>query len=139
METLATVKSEQNIAIAQKGFADFLKGNIAAIIEASAEDVTWGSYENAVVPFAGMFHGRKGIADFFSTLSDTVDYKVFDPGDYYADNDSVLVKGYQEAIVKSTGKTFGHDFLMHFKMRDGKIASFFAYVDSKDEAQAFSK
>jgi len=86
-----------------------------------------------------MFHGRKGIADFFSTLSDAVDYKVFDPGDYYADNDSVLVKGYQEAIVKSTGKTFGHDFLMHFKIRDGKIASFFAYVDSMDEAQAFSK
>ena len=139
METLAQVKSEQNIEIAKKGFADFLNGNINGVADACANDVEWGSYENPVVPYAGMFHGKKGVAEFFSTLGSAVEYKAFDPKDYYADKDSVMVKGYHEAVVKSTGKTFGHDFLMHFKIKDGLIRSFFAYVDSNDQAKAFSK
>lgn len=139
METLATVKSEQNLEIAQKGFADFLKGDIKSVADACADDVQWGSYDNAIVPFAGTYHGKKGVADFFSTLGRSVDYKVFDPKNYYADKDSVLVHGRQEGVAKSTGKSFSHDFIMHFKMQDGKIAYFFAYVDSNDEAQAFSK
>jgi ketosteroid isomerase-like protein len=139
METLATVKSEQNISIAQKGFADFLSGNIKSVADACADNVEWGSYDNPAVPFAGMYHGKKGVADFFSTLGASVDYKVFDPKVYYADKDSVLVHGRQEGTVKSTGKSFAHDFMMHFKMEDGKIVSFFAYVDSADEAQAFRK
>src|SRR6476660_8306420 len=130
METLAQIKSEQNIEIAKKGFTDFHNGNINGVVDACTSDVAWGSYENPVVPYAGMFHGKRGVADFFSTLISTVDYKVFDPKEYYADKDSVLVKGYQEAVVKSTGKTLGHDFLMHFKMTDGLIRYFFAYVDS---------
>ena len=40
METLATVKKEQNIAIVQNAFTDFLKGNISGILDACTNDVT---------------------------------------------------------------------------------------------------
>jgi len=139
METLTSIRAEQNISVVQKGFADFLSGNINGILDASAEDVTWGSYENPVVPYAGSFFGKKGVADFFSTLGSAVDYKAFEPKDFYTDKDVVFVKGYHEAVVKSTGKTFGHDFLMEFTIRDGLISRFFAFVDSKDQADAFTK
>ncbi|MGC4037712.1 MAG: nuclear transport factor 2 family protein [Chitinophagaceae bacterium] len=138
METLASVKSEKNISITQKGFADFLSGNIKGIVDACADNVQWGSYDNPGVPFAGMYHGKKGVADFFSSLGGTVEYRVFEPKAYYADKDSVLVHGRQEGTVKSTGKSFAHDFMMHFKMEDEKIVYFFAFVDSKDEADAFT-
>ena len=139
METLATAKTANNIAIAKKGFADFLSGNIQGIVDTCRDDVQWGSYNNPVVPFAGMYSGKKGVVDFFTTLGGTVNYSVFDFKDYYADKDSVLVHGRQEGTVKSTGKSFAHDFMMHFRMEDEKIVSFFAFVDSKDEADAFTK
>jgi ketosteroid isomerase-like protein len=138
METLLNAKKEQNISIVQKAFQNFQQGNIADILSESTEDIEWGSYKNSVVPFGKTYHGKKGAGEFFATLAATTEYKTFEPREFYADKDSVLVRGYHEAIVKSTGKNFGHEFLMHFKLREGKVYSFFAFVDSRDEAEAFS-
>jgi ketosteroid isomerase-like protein len=139
MDTLATVKKEQNILTVQNAFAEFLNGNIAGILEACTDDIEWGTHENPAVPFAKLYHGKNGAAEFFSTLGGSVDYISFKPSSYFADRDMVFVKGYHEATVKSTGKSFGHEFLMEFTLLDGKISSFFAWVDTLDQSIAFSK
>jgi uncharacterized protein len=139
METLATVKTEQNISIVQNAYAEFAKGNFQGVADACTDDIVWGSYENETVPYAGSYHGKKGVVDFFTTLTGSVDYTDFQPREFFANGDYVFVKGYQAATVKSTGKTFGHDFLMEFKLENGKVNSFFAYVDTKDQAKAFAK
>ena len=137
METLATVKKEQNVLTVQQAFDDFLKGNVQGIADACTDDITWGSYFDPLVPFSKTYKGKTGVGEFFATLGGSAEYKRFDTNDFYADGDSVLVKGYQEAVVRSTGKTFSHDFLMHFKLRDGKICYFFSYIDILDEVKAF--
>jgi len=139
METLATVKSDQNISIVQHAYADFAKGNIAGLLDSCTDDIVWGSFDNALVPYAGTYHGKKGTADFFSTLASHIDYLEFEPREFFAAADRVFVKGYHKGKVKSTGKIFGHDFLMEFQLRNGKVNSFFAWVDSRDQAAAFAK
>jgi uncharacterized protein len=139
METLATVKKEQNSLTVQQAFDNFLKGNVQGILDVCTDDITWGSYLDPAVPFSKTYQGKKGVGEFFATLAATSDYKTFDTQDFYADGDAVLVKGYQEAVVKTTGKTFAHDFLMQFKLRDGKIAYFFSFIDMNDEVKAFTK
>ncbi|MDP4264988.1 MAG: nuclear transport factor 2 family protein [Bacteroidota bacterium] len=139
METLATVKKEQNIQVVQNGFADFLKGNIPGLLDSCNDDIVWGSYDNPLVPYAGTYHGKKGVAEFFTTLAGHIDYSAFEPKEFFADGDHVFVKGYHAGTVKSTHKTFGHDFMMVFQIQDGKIKSFFAWVDSRDQAAAFTK
>jgi uncharacterized protein len=138
METIAAIKTDQNQAIISDAFNDFLNGNIAGVINACTEDVVWGSYDNPAVPYGKTYHGKNGVADFFATLAAAVEYKRFEPQTYYADKDSVLVTLYHQATVKATGKTFGHDTLMHFKLREGKIAYFFSYVNSNDHTKAFT-
>jgi hypothetical protein len=139
MQTLATVKTEENISIVQNAFQNFLTGNVQGILDVCTDDVTWGSYYDPAVPFSKTYHGKSGVGEFFATLGGSVDYKKFELQEYYADGDSVLVKGYQEAVVKTTGKTFGHDFLMQFKLKDGKTFYFFSFIDILDEVKAFSK
>jgi uncharacterized protein len=137
METLATLKNEQNVSTVKKAFQDFLTGNVQGIMDVCTDDISWGSYFDPSVPFSKTYHGKSGVGEFFATLGGSADYKKFDTNEFYADGDSVLVKGYHEAVVRSTGKTFGHDFLMHFKLRDGKICYFFSYIDILDEVKAF--
>lgn len=139
MQTLATVKTEENISIVQNAFQNFLTGNVQGILDACTDDVTWGSYYDPAVPFSKTYHGKNGVGEFFATLAATSDYKKFELQEYYADGDTVLVKGYQEAVVKTTGKTFGHDFLMQFKLKDGKTFYFFSFIDILDEVKAFTK
>ena len=82
--------------------------------DSCTEDVVWGSYENSAVPFAGNYHGKKGVVEFFTALAGSVDYTDFQPKEFNANGDYVFVKGFHQAVVKSTGKTFGHNFLMEF-------------------------
>lgn len=137
MHTLTV--TEANIEIAKKGFADFGKGDIGAILDACTSDVTWSTWENEKVPFAKTYKGKNGVAEFFQTLAGSVDYSAFNPTAYYAADNKVFAKVFHAATVKATGKSFAHDTVLEFTIEDEKIKSFFAYVDSLDQAQAFEK
>lgn len=52
-------------AIAQKGFSDFGKGEIQAVLDACSETISWGAWDNPVVPFSKTYHGKSGVAEFF--------------------------------------------------------------------------
>jgi ketosteroid isomerase-like protein len=136
METLTDVKQD-NIVIVRNAFSDFLNGNIPGVLEACTDDVVWGSYDNPTIPYASMYRGKNGVAEFFSNLGGSVDYENFETKSYYGDHDMVFVTGNHRGKVKSTGKKFGHDFLMQFRLREGKVSNFFAWVDSRDQANAF--
>ena len=134
------MEKQTNVEIIQQAYADFAAGDIAAITEKCTDDVSWGSYENPDIPYAGMFYGKPGVMEFFSRIANTIDYTDFSPKEYFNDDarDAVFVRGYHAAKVKSTGKTFSHDWLMEFYSREGKMYSFFVFVDSHDQAKAFS-
>jgi predicted ester cyclase len=131
--------TEANIELAKKGFADFGKGDIDAILDACTDDVTWSTWQNSTVPFAKTFKGKADVAQFFTTLADNVEYTAFNPTSFYASENKVFAKVYHAAIVKATGKSFAHNSLMEFTVEDEKIKGFLAYVDSADQINAFSK
>jgi ketosteroid isomerase-like protein len=68
METLATVKNEQNVLIVKEAYQDFMTGNIQGIMDACTDDITWGSYFDPAVPFSKTYHGKSGVGEFFATL-----------------------------------------------------------------------
>ncbi len=129
--------NEQNLAIIQNAFQNFATGNIPGIIDCCTHDIIWDAYHHPTVPYGKAYNGKAGVGEFFTTLSNNVDFEIFEPREFFADNDCVLVRGYHQATVKSTGKKFGHDFLMHFRLRDSMIYYYFAFTDSVDQAQAF--
>jgi uncharacterized protein len=143
-DTAAAYLAEQNLTLKEQSiqtvkvaFDDFLKGDIQAILDGCTDDIEWGAHYNPTVPYGKTYEGKAGAAEFFKTLSESVNYTRFEPKEYYADGDKVFVRGYHQAVVKSTGKTFGHNFLMEFTIRGGKVSRFFAYVDTNDQAKAF--
>ena len=129
--------SEQNLAIIQNAFQNFATGNITAIVDICAHDISWGAFHHPAVPFSKTYNGKAGVGEFFTTLAGSIEYEVFEPRELFADNDSVLVRGYHQAVVRNTGKKFGHDFLMHFRLKDGLVSNYFAFTDIADQAQAF--
>jgi uncharacterized protein len=141
METQTIRETKTNLEIVQQGYADFANGNIDGIVQNCADGVTWGSYDNPVVPVAGTFTGKEGVYKFFKILGETVQYTEFTPHEFICDDTKnvVLVTGFQSGVVKLTGKTFAHSWVMEFRFHEGKIKSFFAYVDSNDQARAFTQ
>ena len=128
---------QSNVELIQQAFDEFGKRNFQAVADRCTNDVVWGSFDNPAVPFAGIYKGRDGVLKFFKALNEHVDYARFEPQEFYAQGDTVVVRGYHSAKAKDTGKTFGHEWAMFFKIRDAKVASYFCFVDTRDQAQAF--
>ncbi|MGE5427317.1 MAG: nuclear transport factor 2 family protein [Methylococcaceae bacterium] len=137
--TTMTSTKEEMIALVKRGFDDFMKGNIPALMDRFTEDIAWAVYSIPEVPFAKTYKGKQDTLRFFQDLDNSVNFSVFSPEKFYADQDMVFVFTHEVATVKATGKDYDHQVLMAFKIRDEKICEFHAYGDPAAQIRAFSR
>jgi ketosteroid isomerase-like protein len=130
--------SEQaNLQVLKDAYAAFLRGDIQSVLDACADDIEWESPGPSEIPYAGLFHGKDGVADFFNILFDTDDIQLFEPETFLAQGDRVVVLGHYSARVKATGRSTQADWVHSFVMRDGKVTKFREYYDTALVVQAY--
>src|SRR5947199_7165378 len=109
METVTSTSTKSNLAAVKQGFTDFATGDFQSIINRCTDDVVWGSYKNPDVPISGFYYGKEGVHEFFFMLTKLVTLTEFEPKEFIAENENVVVLGRQKGTVNETGKTFEHD------------------------------
>ena len=128
-----------NTEIVQKGYECFGTGDIEGLLSLFSEDITWTVPEIENAPFAGKRTGTSSIAEFFSQLVEAEDLTRFEPLEFIAEGDKVVVLGESQATVRSTGKTYETDWVHVFHLRDGKVKEFTEFFDNAAAARAFQK
>ena len=132
------MSEQDNLRIVQEGYADFARGDVQTLLGKFADDIEWvipGSKNN---PLAGTYKGRNRVAEFFKLLSDLTEISTFEPREFVAQGDKVVVLGRETGRVKSTGRGFQSDWAMAFTLRNGKIVKFQEYTDTANLEAAFS-
>jgi hypothetical protein len=129
------MSTEANITFVKNAYANFLGGNVDAILDTLTDDVEWIT-PGAGVPTAGTRHGKAEVAQFFQLVAATWDFTAFEPREYVASGDTVVAIGYYTAIARATGKAMASDWTMVWKIRDGKLAWFREFTDSQALAAA---
>jgi ketosteroid isomerase-like protein len=122
--------AQQNKQRVQESYRLFQNGDIQGILERCHDDAEWLSPDSDVMPFAGSFHGKPGIAEFFSKLDATLQAVRFEPREFIAEGDKVVVLGQASWHAKPTGRRFDVPWVHVFTMRDGKVARFEAFTDT---------
>ncbi len=128
--------TQENVQVVKEGFAAFSRGDIPGLLALMAEDVEW-HIPGAGLPLAGTYRGRDGVANFFQKLASQTDILDFQPREFVADGDRVLVVGWERFKVKATNRTAEVDWIMAFTVRNGKVAIFREYSDTKAIAAAY--
>jgi uncharacterized protein len=128
--------TQENVQVVKDGYAAFSRGDIPGLLALLAEDVEW-HIPGAGLPLAGTYRGHDGVANFFQKLAAESDVLDFQPREFVADADRVLVVGWERAKVKATNRTAEADWIMSFTVRNGKIAIFREYTDTKALADAY--
>lgn len=131
------MNSQQNKQLVQEGYQLFQRGDIRGVIERCHDDAEWSSPETEFVPFSGKFHGKQGIAEFFSKLDESTRTLRFEPREFIAEGDKVVVLGDASWEVKATGRRFDTPWVHVFTLRDGKFARFESLADSAASERAF--
>lgn len=126
------MSSEQaNVQTVQQAYAAFGRGDIPAVLGMLSDDVEWlepGSAE--ALPWGGRRRGREQVGQFFQALDSALDFEAFEPREFIAQGDVVVVLGSERARVKAGGSVVTTDWAMVFTLRDGKIARFRDYYDT---------
>jgi uncharacterized protein len=130
------MNGQVNIAKIQAMYAAFGRGDVASILAGVNPDVRWVNPGPSSVPYARERRGLDEVREFFDAIYANVDVTAFEPREFFADGDRVVVLGRWSGRAKSTGRPFADDWAMAFTMKDGKVASFRAYEDTYALAQA---
>jgi ketosteroid isomerase-like protein len=128
---------QQNKQAVKEAYLMFQNGDIAGLVDRVLDEAEWVSAESDFMPFAGAFHGKQGVAEFFAKLGASMQALSFEPKDFIAEGDRVVVTGHATWLVKPTGLQFDSPWVHVFTMRDGKVIRFESFADSAAGERAF--
>ena len=128
-----------NTAVVQQAYEKFGSGDIDGLLALCADDITWTVPEIENAPFSGSRKGTESVKEFFKQLTDAEDLKRFEPLEFIAQNDKVVVLGESAVTVKENGRNYETDWVHVFTVRDGKVTEFAEYFDNAAATRAFQK
>ena len=128
-----------NTEIVQSAYECFGKGDIPGLMTTLSDDIEWSVPEIENAAFAGSRTGKEAVGEFFTQLVEAEDMTRFEPLEFIAEGDKVVVLGESEATVRSTGKTYQTDWVHVFHVQDGKIKEFREFFDNAAATRAFQK
>lgn len=129
--------TQENKQLVIEGYRLFQSGDIRNLLDRYHEDAEWVGPESEFVPYAGSFHGKAGIAQFFTKLDAAVQAIRFEPKQFIAEGDKVVVTGEASWRVKQNGRSYDSPWAHVFTLRDGKVARFEAFHDTAAAEKAF--
>ncbi len=70
-------------------------------------------------------------------LGDNLEFERFEPREFVAQGDTVVVLGYERSLVKPTGRAFENEWAHVYTLGDGKIAKGRFFEDTAAQVVAF--
>jgi len=126
------MSAEINIKIIQDVYQAFGQGDVAAILDAVAEDVDWAAEAaSSAAPWYGVRHGRGEVAQFFEAFGSAMEVEEFTPVSFAANDTDVHTVVRFRARSRATGKAEAMNLHHFFTFRDGKIAYYRGTEDTE--------
>jgi hypothetical protein len=136
------MSARDNVKLVREFWRRFLTDDIDGMLDMNSNNIVWeiGSGPAVkVVPYFGVFRGRRGCLDCLAKYSKAADPKVFEMEEYYGDKDKVFVLGHEKVVAKPTGKKFESNLIFMFTVRNGKITKMRGTFDTAALARAFTR
>jgi ketosteroid isomerase-like protein len=130
---------QDNVKVVQQAYANFKSGNIPAVLELVADKVEWQLPEMESVPLGGRRKGRDGVAGFFAKMAELQEVLNFEPREFIAQGDKVVVVGTYSFRVKGTRQDFTSDWAHMFTVQNGKISRFQEFSDTAKVVAAYQR
>jgi len=129
--------TQTNVELVQQVYAAIGRGDIPRVLDAMAEDVKIYVPGPPEIPFAGTFQGHTGVATFFEALVTNAEIHEFEPQQFVAADETVVVLGRERLTARTTGHTWETDWAMAWTVRNGKVSLLREYHQTDAIAGAF--
>lgn len=124
------MNEKQNTALVQQGYQLFSQRDIPGILKLLSPSVVWELPKLEGVPYTGKFQGIEGVGKFFTALADTVDILKYEPHEFIAQGDKVVVLGDRRYRVKDQREELEDRWVDVLTVENGKITRYEQYGDT---------
>ena len=112
-------------------YAEYARGNRAAVLDALAEDVAWHSVGGDTgIPWGGSYHGRQEVEAFFARLDSAAEIIGYAVERVIAQGEWVTVLARVRARFPTTGLEEEFASADILRIRDGRILEFREFYDT---------
>lgn len=127
------MSADVNIKIIKDVYEAFGRGDVAAVLDAVADDVDWAAEAaGSGAPWYGVRYGKGAVVKFFEAFGTAMDVEEWTPLAFAASDADVHSVVRIRATSRATGKSMTMNLHHFFTLRDGKIAY---YRGTEDTAQ----
>lgn len=110
-------------------YGAFGRGDVAAVLDAFADDVEWHEAEG--MPYGGVYRsGAAVLQNVFGPISEDVEGFAVTPEEFIGSGDTVAVVVRYTGTGKVTGNTLNEPVVHVWELRDGKLARFRQFIDT---------
>jgi uncharacterized protein len=122
---------QENVELVKQGFAAFQRGDIATVLNFFADDIDFHDSMPATIwPWAGKRRGRVQVAEFYAGLAEVAEFEQFEPREFIAQGNAVVVLAFERFHIKATGRTVENELVTVFTFSEGKVARLRTYEDT---------
>ena len=132
------MNEETNTKLIQQAYQSIKTGDIPSFLDILAENVLWIMPDMPNVPFAGTWQGRDQVGQFFRRMVEVQNVVEFEPAEFIAKGEKVVVLGHFVMRVKATGKVSRSQWVHVWKLDEGKVSYMREYVDTLAVSRAYS-
>lgn len=129
--------TQGNAELVERIYEAIGRGDIPNVLAAMADDVEIRFPGPPKIPFAGTFKGHPGVGEFFAAIGANVEVHEFEPREFIAQGEVVVVLGHERLTAKPTGRTWDTDWAMAWTVKDGKVGLLHEYHQTDAIAAAF--
>jgi len=125
------MSEQENVEIVKQGYAAFQRGDIQTILNLGSDDVeVRHPMSLAIWPWAGKGRGRTRLAEFFVGLGKLVEFERFEPREFIAQGDKVVVLLFERVRLRATSRVVESEHVHVFTLRNGKVVQWDEYQDT---------
>jgi ketosteroid isomerase-like protein len=131
--------TRDSLDIQSRLYAEYARGNRAAVFEALAEDVAWHSVASDGIPWGGSHRGRDGVESYFSRLDSAARVVGFDVERVIAQDEwiTALVRVRVRFPATGTEREFAAANIL--RVRGGRVAEFREFYDTASVLEAMRR
>jgi hypothetical protein len=134
------MSADTNIALVQKLYAAFGKGDVVTLLENMADDIDWGinAPDSSEVPWYGTGTGKAFAAKFFESLGKECDFSRFEPHDFLASDTQVACLVNVESTIRRNGRKLSQTGVHYFTIKNGRVTKWRGWEDTASTQAAWA-
>ena len=120
--------TERDVDVVRQMYQAFERADVARTLELCAPDVT--IHQSAALPWGGDHTGHDGVLAFLTALGGALDSAAVTERLYGDGAGAVVQVGRTRGTVRATGAAFDVPEVHVWRLRDGRVVRFEAYLDT---------